>query len=443
MIPGTSGQPPSTRPSRPTWMAAGRRAGRSTATSSAPGPTLTVSSTSGQAQVSLSWTAVAANHWSPAPGLTYTLYRDDGTTVEAVATNLTTRTHTDTGVTLNSSYTYQVAAVVKGGETVRSGWVSVSAGASNQPPLPVGVLADVTLRVGGGTETVTVSGAFRDPDSDTLTYAASSSATSVATVSTSGAVVTITPVAAGRTTISVTATDASGSNTAATQRFTVTVWSATAVDYDSDDDGLIEIGSLAQLNAIRHDRGGDGGSTADGKTAYEAAFSDAVDWMGCNDLQGCSGYELTADLDFDTNGNGMADSGDTYWNNGEGWVPIGGEGSLSFGSLLDPNNPFLAIFEGNGHTISHLFIDTDTAVFSGLFGYAFLASIRNLGLIDVDVDVGSTGLVAGVVAFNAGEIRTSYVTGQVSGKENVGGLVGINHFIGEVRGCYATSRGDG
>ena len=404
------------------------------------GPTLTVSSTSGQAQVSLSWTAVAANHWSPAPGLTYTLYRDDGTTVEAVATNLTTRTHTDTGVTLNSSYTYQVAAVVKGGETVRSGWVSVSAGASNQPPLPVGVLADVTLRVGGGTETVTVSGAFRDPDSDTLTYAASSSATSVATVSTSGAVVTITPVAAGRTTISVTATDASGSNTAATQRFTVTVWSATAVDYDSDDDGLIEIGSLAQLNAIRHDRGGDGGSTADGKTAYEAAFSDAVDWMGCNDLQGCSGYELTADLDFDTNGNGMADSGDTYWNNGEGWVPIGGEGSLSFGSLLDPNNPFLAIFEGNGHTISHLFIDTDTAVFSGLFGYAFLASIRNLGLIDVDVDVGSTGLVAGVVAFNAGEIRTSYVTGQVSGKENVGGLVGINHFIGEVRGCYATSR---
>ena len=404
------------------------------------GPTLTATSTSGQAQVSLTWTAVAANHWSPAPGLTYTLYRDDGATVEAIATNLTTRTHTDTGVTLNSSYTYQVAAVVKGGETVRSSRVSVVAGASNQPPLPVGVLADLTLRVGGGTETVTVSGAFRDPDSDTLTYAASSSATSVATVSTSGAVVTITPVAAGRATISVTATDASGSNTAATQRFTVTVWSATAVDYDSDDDGLIEIGSLAQLDAIRHDRGGDGGSTADGKTAYEAAFSDAVDWMGCNDLQGCSGYELTADLDFDTNGNGMADSGDTYWNNGEGWVPIGGEGSLSFGSLLDPNNPFLAIFEGNGHTISHLFIDTDTAVFSGLFGYAFLASIRNLGLIDVDVDVGSTGLVAGVVAFNAGEIRTSYVTGQVSGKENVGGLVGINHFIGEVRGCYATSR---
>ncbi len=407
-------------------------------------PTLTVSSTSGQAQVSLSWTAVATNHWSPAPGLNYTLYRDDGATVESLATDLTTRSHTDTDVTLDNTYTYQVAAVVKGGETVRSSWVSVAAGASNQPPAPVGVLADLTLRVGGGTETVTVSGAFRDPESDTLTYGASASATTVATVSTSGAEVTITPVAAGRTTVTVTATDASGSNTAATQRFTVTVWSAAAVDYDSDDDGLIEISSLAQLNAIRHDRGGDGGPTADGKTAYEAAFSDAVDWMGCNDLQGCSGYELTADLDFDTNGNGMADSGDTYWNNGEGWVPIGGEGSTSSGSLFSLQYPYLSIFEGNGHTISHLFIDTDTSVLSGLFGYTFLSNIRNLGLIDVDVDVGSTGLAAGLVAFNSGEIRTSYVTGQVSGKDNVGGLVGINSFVdssvGEVRGCYASSR---
>ncbi len=404
------------------------------------GPTLTATSTSGQTQVSLSWTAVAANHWSPAPSLTYTLYRDDGTTVEAVAGNVTTRSHTDAGVTLNSSYTYQVAAVVQGGEMVRSSWVSIKAGASNQPPVPVGRLADMTLRVGGGTGTATVSGAFADTESDTLTYGASSAATTVATASTSGSVVTITPVAAGRTTITVTATDASGSNTAATQRFTVMVWASNAVDYDSDDDGLIEIGNLAQLDAIRHDRGGDGGPTEDGKTAYESAFSNAVDWMGCNALEGCSGYELTDDLDFDTNGNGMADAGDTYWNNGAGWAPIGGEGTTMSGSLLFLRNAYLSIFEGNGHTISHLFIDTDTAVLSGLFGYAVLSSIRNVGLIDVEVEVDSTGLAAGLVAWNSGEIRTSYVTGQVSGTDNVGGLVGINAFTGYIRGCYATVR---
>ena len=60
------------------------------------GPTLTVSSTSGQAQVSLSWTAVAVNHWSPAPSLTYTLYRDDGATVEAVATAISRHAATPT-----------------------------------------------------------------------------------------------------------------------------------------------------------------------------------------------------------------------------------------------------------------------------------------------------------------------------------------------------------
>ena len=387
-------------------------------------PSLTVSTTSGQAQVSLNWTAVAANHWSPSPSLTYTVYRDNGATVEAVATDLTARTHTDTDVTLNSSYTYQVAAVVKGGEAVRSGWVPVKAGASNQPPAPVGVVADLTLQVGAGTGTVTVSGAFRDPESDALTFAAASSATSVATVSTSAAEVTVTPVAAGGATVTVTATDASGSNTAATQRFTVTVWSATAVDYDSDDDGLIEISSLARLNAIRHDRGGDGSPTEDGKTAYQAAFSNAVEWMGCNTLEGCTGYELTADLDFDTNGNGMADSGDTYWNNGAGWTPIGGEGSVDFGTYFIPRNSFQTTFEGNGHTISRLFIDTDTAFLSGLFGFASRSSIRNLGLIDVDIDVGSTGLAGALLALNSGEIRASYATGQVSGTDNVGGLVG-------------------
>ena len=51
-------------------------------------------------------------------------------------------------MTLDNTYTYQVSAVVKGGETVRSSRVSVVAGASNQPPVPVETLADLTLRVG-------------------------------------------------------------------------------------------------------------------------------------------------------------------------------------------------------------------------------------------------------------------------------------------------------
>ena len=51
-------------------------------------------------------------------------------------------------------------------------------------------------------------------------------------------------------------------------------------------------------------------------------FPDAAPGMGCL-YRECVGYELDANLDFDTNGNGSADAGDAYWNDGEGWLPIG------------------------------------------------------------------------------------------------------------------------
>ena len=141
---------------------------------------------------------------------------------------------------------------------------------------------------------VDVAEAFDDPDDDTLTYAASSSVTSVATLSRSGSMMTITPgSAAGRTLITVTATDASGSNTSVSQRFKVTVGN----DYDTNKNGLISISNLAQFDAMRHDLDGNGVA---GDAAYAAAFPGAFDRMGCG-IDGCAGYELTADLDFDTN----------------------------------------------------------------------------------------------------------------------------------------------
>ena len=94
---------------------------------------------------------------------------------------------------------------------------------ANQPPEPVGTLAPVTIRVGEGPVTVEVSGAFRDPDGDRLTYGASSSSPSVASVSVSESRVTVTPVSEGTALATVTATDIGGSNTAATQTFVVTV----------------------------------------------------------------------------------------------------------------------------------------------------------------------------------------------------------------------------
>ena len=77
-------------------------------------------------------------------------------------------------------------------------------------------------------------------------------------------------------------------------------------DYDLDGDGLIEIRDLAQLDAVRHDLDGDGNPAAGAPTtAYNAAFSERITTpaalMGCPSGT-CAGYELLADLDFDTDG---------------------------------------------------------------------------------------------------------------------------------------------
>ena len=93
----------------------------------------------------------------------------------------------------------------------------------NRPPLPADPLADAALQVGEGAEVVEVADAFEDPDQDTLTYGASSSAPGVAGAAVSGSRVTLTPLARGRATITVTATDVTGSNTQASQQFDVRV----------------------------------------------------------------------------------------------------------------------------------------------------------------------------------------------------------------------------
>ena len=54
-----------------------------------------------------------------------------------------------------------------------------------------------------------------------------------------------------------------------------------AVDYDTDDDGLIEIEWLEQLDAVRWDLDGDGFADDGGNAErYASAFPDAAEGMG-------------------------------------------------------------------------------------------------------------------------------------------------------------------
>ena len=200
------------------------------------------------------------------------------------------------------------------------------------------------------------------------------------------------------------------------------------VDYDTDNDNLIEIANLDQLNAMRWDLDGNGVASSGNEASYAAAFPNAASGMGCTAT--CIGYELIADLDFDTNRNGVTDGvtdgGDAYWNDGAGWDPIRG---------------WTATFDGGYHTISNLFINRAGGQ-TALFGRIEAGSvIRNVGLPNVDITVAGdrVGALVGFVE-GGGLIEKSFATGKVTTvPRNVhryyaGGLVG--DLIGTVQASW-------
>ena len=179
------------------------------------------------------------------------------------------------------------------------------------------------------------------------------------------------------------------------------------VDYDADNDGLIEVATAAQLSAIRWDADGDGtaDSTAD-ETNYAAAFPHPAPDFCDNPVttattETCSGYELSGDIDLGT----------APHNSGDGWLPI-----PSFSATLD----------GNGHAISGLTINRSGTANVGLFAQlASGAVVQNLALTGVSVS--GNGFVGALAGGSEGTIRRVFASGSVTSQGDFyGGLVGAN-----------------
>ncbi len=114
------------------------------------------------------------------------------------------------------------------------------------------------------------------------------------------------------------------------------------------------------------------------------------------------------------------------YSKGEGWVPIG-----------TYEQPFKGIFDGNGKTITGLYISRSEQSHVGLFGCIIGGTIKNLTLQNVSIE-GNTcvGGVTGSV-YDNGIVQGCSLSGIIYGKGYTGSVVGFI-FVGTVENCYSS-----
>ena len=168
-----------------------------------------------------------------------------------------------------------------------------------------------------------------------------------------------------------------------------------------------------------------------------------------NPYQICSPQHL-ADLATDVNAGGNASQGKYYklmndidfdgfdYGDAGGWTPIGNQDISEC--------YFKGNFDGNGKVISNLIINRTGVAgdLQGLFGFTGGATIKNLGIENCDITGrNNVGALIGILGNNS-ILENCYATGNVTGTGNsVGGLVGrYSASPGgsdpPVKNCYAT-----
>ena len=138
--------------------------------------------------------------------------------------------------------------------------------------------------------------------------------------------------------------------------------------------------------------------------------------------------------DIVVNENMLNSDGELNGTPAQTWTPIGGV-----------NKQYGGTFDGNGHTISGLYVNTSQN-YAGLFGYVNEAKIKNIGVINSYI-LGSKS-VGGICGYGYGStsISNCYYTGVVSGSQfNVGGIIGDGYGAPQtqISNCYNIGRVSG
>ena len=105
------------------------------------------------------------------------------------------------------------------------------------------------------------------------------------------------------------------------------------------------------------------------------------------------------------------------------------------GTDFSPIPTFGGCFEGRGHTISGLSL-TGSGNVRGLFRYVQSTGVvRDLTVEGSISPSGRKNTLGGLVGQNSGLLTNCAFTGSVSGKDSIGGLVGINEAGGQIVNC--------
>ena len=207
----------------------------------------------------------------------------------------------------NNNYIVEVQASSGGGDRVKTATqtLTVTVTDVNEAPEAVGAISAVTVNEDGNSDLVDASSNFSDPDGDTLSYTASSSAASVATASVSGSTITISPVAAGSATVTVTASDPDGLT--ATQTIGVTVMANTAPTFSGSASVSVAENATAvttltasdsedSINGYSISGGADSGQFTINTSSGALNFSSAPNYESPADASGNNNYIVEAQV---------------------------------------------------------------------------------------------------------------------------------------------------
>ncbi|MEE0059758.1 MAG: hypothetical protein UE295_02900, partial [Acutalibacteraceae bacterium] len=188
--------------------------------------------------------------------------------------------------------------------------------------------------------------------------------------------------------------------------------------HKSDENGFCSTGTCSDFEAAK--LGNNGTPDYDGDDCYEVSNAGQLLWFA----KQVNGYgnqyanvKLTADIDLNPGYTFNSDGTYTGGNSPREWTPIG---------YADGYSPYTGMFDGNGHTISGMYVNTPDESFVGMFGGCdYGNTIKNLKLSNSYFS--GRSYVGSLIGYAGTTVSGCYIDNTVTVKGNgysVGGIVG-------------------